>query len=187
MRGRLVTVALIAVGTVAPTWADAAPVICMKRSGAMVVRDPACKRKETAIDLTQFGAIGPKGDQGDPGPLLTTLPSGATIRGAYTYAGHKATGYSPTHSLPFPFPLPAEPTLHVIDVGGQSSAECPGSASDPQAMPGHVCVYQSRNDSGTALGAANDVADGRFGTLLFADMNDNTDFQFDGTWAATAP
>lgn len=187
MRGPWVVVALIVIGTLAPAEADAAPVICKKRSGAMVVRDPACKRKETAVDLTQFGAIGPKGDQGEPGPLLTTLPSGATIRGAYGYAGHKTTGYSPTHPLPFPFALPAEPTLHVIDVGGQSSEECPGSAEDPQAMPGHVCVYQTRNDSGTALGAGNEIADGRFGPTLFADVNDNTDFQFDGTWAATAP
>jgi hypothetical protein len=174
-------VALVVVGTGAPTWSRAAPVICVKRSGAMVVRDPACKRRETPVDLAQFGAVGPAG------PLVTTLPSGATIRGAYTYAGHKATGYSPTYALPFPFPLPAEPTLHVIDVGGQSSAECPGDAGDPQAMPGHVCVYQSRNDSGTALGAANEMGDGRFGTLLFADVNDDTDFQFNGTWAATAP
>jgi hypothetical protein len=175
---------LIAAGTGAPTWADAAAVICVKRSGVMVVRDPACKRKETPVDLAQLGAVGPKGD---PGPLVTTLPSGATIRGAYSYAGHKTTGYSPTYALPFPFPLPAEPTLQVIDVGGQSSTECPGSAGDPQAMPGHVCVYQSRNDSGTALGAANEIADGRFGTLLFADVSDDTDFEFSGTWAATAP
>jgi hypothetical protein len=75
----------------------------------------------------------------------------------------------------------------VIDVGGQSSTECPGSAADPQAMPGHVYVYQTRNDSGTSLGLNNDISDGRFGTLLVADVNDDTDFQLDGTWAATAP
>jgi hypothetical protein len=188
MRGRLVmTVALVAAAVGAPAWAEAAPVICKKRSGTMVVRDPACKRKETPVDLAQFGAVGPKGDPGDPGPLVTTLPSGATLRGAYTYAGHKATGYSPTHSLSFAFPLPAEPTLHVIGLGGSPTAECPGSAADPQAMPGHVCVYETRNDSGTALGVNNDISDGRFGTQLFADVSDDTDFQFDGTWAATAP
>jgi hypothetical protein len=76
----------------------------MKRSGALAVRDPACKRKETAVDLAQLGAVGPKGDQGDPGPLVTTLPSGATIRGAYTFAGHQTTGYSPTSRSRFRFP-----------------------------------------------------------------------------------
>jgi hypothetical protein len=176
--------ALIVAALAAPTLADAAPVVCKKRSGTMVVRDPACKKKETAVDLAQFGAVGPKGD---PGPLVTTLPSGATMRGAYTYAGRKTTGYSPTHALSFPFALPAEPTLHLIALGESSTTECPGTADDPQAMPGHVCVYETRNDSATTLGLNNDISDGRFGTLLFADLNDNTDFQFDGTWAATAP
>ena len=35
----------------------------MKRRGvvAVLVRD-ACKRKETAVNLADFGAVGPKGD-----------------------------------------------------------------------------------------------------------------------------
>ena len=33
-----------------------AEVFCKRRSGAVVVRD-ACKKKETAIDLAQFGAV----------------------------------------------------------------------------------------------------------------------------------
>jgi hypothetical protein len=39
--------------------AEAATVLCQKRSGVIVVRDPACKKRETALDLAQFGAAGP--------------------------------------------------------------------------------------------------------------------------------
>lgn len=44
-----------------------AAVLCQKRSGAVFVRPTACRKKEKAVDLTQFGAAGPKGDKGDPG------------------------------------------------------------------------------------------------------------------------
>lgn len=47
--------------------AGRADVLCTKKSGA-VVRRTACKKKEAALDLSQFGALGPKGDPGDPGP-----------------------------------------------------------------------------------------------------------------------
>jgi len=43
-----------------------AAVLCEKKSGVVVVRD-ACKKKETALDLPSFGALGPKGDPGTPG------------------------------------------------------------------------------------------------------------------------
>jgi len=50
--------------SVAPAGAE---VLCQKRSGVVVVRT-ACKKKEVALDLAQFGAVGPKGDPGDTGP-----------------------------------------------------------------------------------------------------------------------
>src|SRR5262249_57762979 len=47
-------------------------VLCQKKSGAVVVR-ATCRKKEVALDLAQFGAVGsagapgPKGDPGPPG------------------------------------------------------------------------------------------------------------------------
>lgn len=61
--------------------ADAA-VLCKRRSGAVVVRD-ACKKKETALDLAEFGAVGP---QGLPGPTGPTGPAG-TARAYATVDG----------------------------------------------------------------------------------------------------
>jgi hypothetical protein len=185
----VVGAAVLVVGT----QAGAAPVICQKKSGVVVIRDPQCKKKETALDLAQFGALGPqgdkgdKGDQGDPGPLLTTLPSGATLRGAYSWAGRQTTGYSPTYAISYQFPLAATPVLNVIDIGGGGTTECPGTSADPQAAAGNLCVYQTRNDSGNTVGAFNEIEGGLFGAVLFSSVPDNTDFQFNGTWAVTAP
>jgi hypothetical protein len=48
-------------------------------------------------------------------------------------------------------------------------SECPGTAADPRAVPGNLCVYESRNH----------------GNLIAA--NTNGSFTSAGTWAVTAP
>jgi hypothetical protein len=117
-----------------------------------------------------------------------TLPSGATLRGVYTWAGHYTTGFRPTAPISYQFPLASPPSLNVIPIGGGGTAACPGSSADPQAAPGQLCVYQTRNDSGTPLVVFNQIAGGRFGAVLFASVvGPSTDFEFDGTWAVTAP
>lgn len=49
-----------------------AAVVCQKKSGAMFVRE-ACKKKETPVDLSQFGAVGPTGPAGQDGADATAL------------------------------------------------------------------------------------------------------------------
>jgi hypothetical protein len=132
------------------------------------------------------GPKGDKGDKGDPGPLVSTLPSGDTLRGIYSYAGRETTGYSPTVPISYQFPLASPPELNVIEVGEGPTAECPGSAEDPQAAPGNLCVYEERNE-GTTLEAFVETGDGRLGAVLFSNIPDNTDYEFDGSWAVTAP
>jgi hypothetical protein len=51
------------IGSMLPT--PAAAVLCMKKSGALFVRD-ACKRKETAVSGDLLGT-GPQGPPGSPG------------------------------------------------------------------------------------------------------------------------
>jgi len=48
-------VVLIAGGLGTP--AGAAPVLCQKKSGVVVARDPSCKKKETPLDLARFGVV----------------------------------------------------------------------------------------------------------------------------------
>src|SRR5215471_17072267 len=62
-----------------------AAVFCEKKSGAVVVRD-ACKKKETAVNLADFGAVGPKGDAGSPGTPGAPGAAGAAVAYAHVLA-----------------------------------------------------------------------------------------------------
>ncbi len=55
---------LVAVAVLAAS--SEAAVICRKKSGVMVIRDADCRKKETKVDLAQFGALGPVGPAGSP-------------------------------------------------------------------------------------------------------------------------
>ena len=65
--GSLSVLAAAVAGLVGVGSAAGAATLCQKKSGAVIVRSDACKKKETALDLSQFGAVGPKGDKGDKG------------------------------------------------------------------------------------------------------------------------
>jgi hypothetical protein len=58
---------------VAATTAEAA-VVCKKKSGALVVRDE-CKKKESPVTLSEFGAVGPQGPAGADGAQGPIGPS----------------------------------------------------------------------------------------------------------------
>ena len=89
------------------------------------------------------GSAGSKGETGPAGPLVTTLPSGKTLRGSYavTVVGTGA-GNVARVGVPFEFTLSAKPTVHRIAVGGAPTTECPGSVTAPEAQPGNLCVYE---------------------------------------------
>jgi hypothetical protein len=130
------------------------------------------------------GAIGP---QGPPGPLVNTLPAGATLRGMYGWADRISPGYKPVVPLSYAFPLPASPTINVIGIGGGPTVACPGTAANPQAAPGNLCVYQTRNDGNQAFLVLNEVQGGRFGAVLYFPAAPGADYEYEGTWAVTAP
>ncbi|HWB69486.1 MAG TPA: hypothetical protein VG518_05875 [Solirubrobacterales bacterium] len=135
----------------------------------------------------KVGAQGEEGARGGPGEFPETLPSGKTLRGIYSFAGHKTTGYSPNFAIVYQPPLAFQPTLNLVKEGEGPTAACPGGPNDPQAAPGSLCVYEARNDSATELNVLESETGGRLGALLFADVSENTNFEFDGSWAVTAP
>ena len=132
------------------------------------------------------GAQGIQGLQGPPGPVVTTLPAGATERGMYSWADRTGAGYHPVVPLNFPFPLASAPTVNVIDVGGASTAACPGTSANPQAAPGNLCVYQDRNDGNQDFEVLSEVQGARFGAVLYFAIGADTDYEYEGTWAVTA-
>ncbi|HVT00300.1 MAG TPA: hypothetical protein VHE08_07280 [Solirubrobacterales bacterium] len=99
------------------------------------------------------GPQGPQGVQGPQGPTGATgspwtaggvLPSGKTETG--TYAMGLNTAPVTYGAISFPIPLAEIPSSEVIPMPpvGEPTAStenCPGTASDPSAEPGFLCVY----------------------------------------------
>jgi hypothetical protein len=201
-------IACLAVGLVAGTASAAG-----KDSGAASVskakkakRGPRGKTGATgATGATgKTGATGPKGDKGDKGergergeagPFPGTLPSGVTIRGTYAIATHQNTaGEFHADAQSFGFTLASPPTPHFVAKGTAPPAQCPGSASNPQAVAGSLCVYEGveqNRTSPTIFNPANGIS-GSSGTSGFAvdvtgGASTSENILSYGTWAVTAP
>jgi hypothetical protein len=131
------------------------------------------------------GEAGPKGETGPPGPFPEVLPSGKTIRGAYTaYDVASGSGSHTRDSISFGFPLPSNPKAHFIAEGGPADPNCPGSGAAPQAAPGHLCVYE---DVATGTASTQIIATSKYGALVAAGASGAGLFGSSGTWAVTGP
>ena len=134
------------------------------------------------------GATGPAGETG----FVDQLPSGETLRG--NFAGRAfATAKDQSMQIPITvaFALGDAPTPHYIAYGASAPTACRGTPSDPQADPGHLCVYESvpaSNSSGRVfdpLSGADNTAN-KFGAGVTATSDGAGDFRVRGTWAVTA-
>jgi hypothetical protein len=142
------------------------------------------------------GQPGPKGDtgaQGIPGPpgpfpdSNVNLPSGKTIRGVYAVVNTAAAAGSQDQTpISFGFRLASAPGLHYIQKGTPPPAQCPGSASDPQAQPGSLCLYETFNTN-TSNRGVQAVSDPRSGAEVFDSSAAAGNYFIFGSWAVTAP
>lgn len=130
------------------------------------------------------GTDGKEGPKGEPGPLLTTLPSGKTETGRFGFAGTRSTGYVPGVVTSYPIPISFTPAINIVRVKGPSTASCPGSTEKPAAAAGKLCLYSERETGG--LEAENNTAP-HFGFFTFTETEKGENFQYEGTWALTAP
>jgi len=73
------------------------------------------------------------------------LPTGKTLRGMYII-NYQAAGASSVGSafISFPIPLASAPTVNFIAAGGAATVPCAGSATNPTATAGNLCVYETR-------------------------------------------
>ena len=137
------------------------------------------------------GAAGQAGSNGQPGaagPLLDALPTGKTLRGYYTVIGSGA-GVIASTSISFAFPLASVPEAHYVQTGAAVPAGCTGTAANPGASPGHLCVFEIEvfnTTNRTVIAAVNNTAD-RFGAGVFAIGVAAGQFHAKGRWAVTAP
>lgn len=143
------------------------------------------------------GLTGPKGSQGPAGPFPSgNLPSGATVRGNFFMTGvAAASGSQAVDSLSFVYTLASAPTPHFIKTGSAAPAGCPGTADNPQAARGQLCVYEktisgpvgARDLCGLDIGGSSCPGSNRWGAGVYELSTGTGRFQSYGTWAVTAP
>lgn len=142
-------------------------------------------------DKGDAGAPGEKGLTGDPGPITGDLPSGVTLRGGYavSYPDGNLGATNPLwSSISFGFRLPSVPTNHVL-AQGATTPECQGTVDNPEAAPGHLCIYR---DFENGLGAPSEFSasaghQNRTGAWLAFGVGGTSVHLARGSWAVTAP
>jgi len=142
------------------------------------------------------GVIGPTGPQGPIGPAGPAAPlaSGLTLKGTYSIEAHAAVvGARASSAITFAVPLAAAPVANLVLQGATPPAACPGTAADPAAAPGNLCVYESfqANRGGACIAKVGSGyvcgATDPYGTSLFMTATAVGTITSVGTWAVTAP
>ncbi len=101
-------------------------------------------------------------------------------------------------SITFDFQLASAPTVAYVDIKGAPTANCPGSASNPQAAPGKLCLYVSARSNVEPGGPytfgidainsneQDNTAD-PFGAQIYGKAVADGRAEYHGTYAVTAP
>jgi hypothetical protein len=123
--------------------------------------------------------------------LRGPLASGQTLIGYVNVTGHTDPGdISDEASISFPIPLATAPTVHFVPMGGPSTAACPGTAANPSATGGNLCIYELTIVGATGMAlpsGANPVTVTRFGVPGVLATGNPTDYIARAAWAVTAP
>jgi hypothetical protein len=128
-----------------------------------------------------------------PGELLpTALPRGRTLRGAYFVGSSSADGNElATGQISFPIQLAGSPVAHFVRVDSVPPSACGGTAAQPTAAPGHLCVYEARQSQAEEHRVLDPLSgeSGRvraWGAALSVRSIRGGDVYSAGTWAVTA-
>jgi hypothetical protein len=143
------------------------------------------------------GPPGPQGATGEPGPFPDgSVPGGKTLRGTYLVSGWATASHQQfLSSVSFGgFTLAAAPAAHFVRFETAPPPQCPGSAENPQATRGNLCVYEAQE---TNQGAAPTIIDpatdepgaSRVGFAVHVEGTSSTGIYVDsyGTWAVNSP
>jgi hypothetical protein len=113
-----------------------------------------------------------------------------TIQGNYAGgAVADSSSDSAWESISWGFDLRTAPVEHFIPAGGTPPASCPGTAINPKAAPGHLCVYEAvATNSSVQLftGTTGGGGASRWGEGLWIISAAAGNFFSYGTWAVTA-
>jgi hypothetical protein len=182
-----------AAGSAGKNGADGAPGANGKN--VVLTAEPAgvnCKNAGTKVEVEGNAASKKYVCNGQTG-FTDTLPSGKTETGTWAVG----TGNSGAMIVPLSFNIPlatAPEALHFVSEDGKEHTEevvvetpvnCKGSAEEPTALPGQVCVYEGLN-----IGAGGYLANEALTNLLPAGATFFYLVQAEqaafGSWAVTA-
>ena len=184
----------------------------LKDGQGVQVRDltPAARAalKGNKGDKGDKGDAGPAGAPGEPGVSVfdAAIPSGKTVTGAWggRFIAPQLPGNN-SYLLSSSFPVKAPAGLSDTQVNvapnpaaGDPDPACTGSANNPTAPPGKVCIYISRannagvtgfrlTDPGTAGTAPGDAYGFIVRILDTGTVGNTATTNAEGTWAYTAP
>jgi hypothetical protein len=159
------------------------------------------------------------GKEGSPWTAGGTLPSGKTETGAWGFRSDvqkittevegvksEVTVGATNVDLPISFPIPllapianANVHIHLVEYPTGATAEeieqCPGSAEEPKAKAGHLCIYTGANQNGGAplavtKGGASGYTNPSKGVSTAGGVLNvlaEVGTRIKGTWAVTAP
>jgi hypothetical protein len=168
---------------------------CVHEGGGLTLLQSG-KHCKHGLKTVSWSIQGPKGAPGTSGPagvngvngatgFTSTLPSGATEVG--TWAGDEHTTEETPYYMPISFniPLASAPEIKVVAKNAPRTEECPGSAAEPKATHGVLCIYVGELFSGTLFEfdpAQN--GSGPYGTILGLKPTGTNAIAY-GTWAVT--
>jgi hypothetical protein len=87
---------------------------------------------------TAYACNGAAGTGGGGGGFPATLPSGSTETGTWAGPGTFGITLAP---ISFPIQLSAPLPESKVHIVSESDSNCPGTAAEPQAAAGNLCVY----------------------------------------------
>jgi hypothetical protein len=95
-------------------------------------------------------------------------------------------GSTAARRISFGLELASAPIVHVIPVGGPNPSGCSGSASDPGAASGNLCIFEGFNTVGEVnLLSSHETEATRFGAIVHATSTGAGQLLAWGTWAVT--
>lgn len=186
----------------------AADRLCYDQNTSRLSIQRRCRRGKVALNGNNFGTY----IQGAVGPgLFDVIPAGSTVRGVFGLRINSSAMGEPWLyiSLPGParLPLPASRVIvkltaalssgagsNVLDAedsGEESQSKCTGSAAEPSAAPGYVCIYPTDVDNIDSFGlkgvqASQSVTGGSaYGFGISWVSGGSGDTYLEGVWAYT--
>ncbi len=94
--------------------------------------------------------------------------------------------------ISFGYTLRSAPIPHFIPAGAVPPSACPGNVANPQAAPGHLCVYEQHDNNAQGQLIGNPVNNtggqtSRFGAFVIAQSVADGTWTTSGTWAVRSP